>query len=166
MASPGLAHILVVAHGTTVTPALLAAVRDRAERGPARFELLFANPEVADWRVGNAERRRQEHAAEAEHVLVRGVRSLKDAAGPWVHGTVSRRNDPMDAIEETLNGRDFDEIVLETVPRTVARRLHVDLPRRVAHLGLPVTTVITPERGGHGRRVRFGAPVTPSGAAF
>lgn len=51
----------------------------------------------------------------------------------------------MDAIEEALMGSHFDEIILSTLPRSLSRWLHIDLPRRVAHLGLPVTTVIGPE---------------------
>jgi len=47
----------------------------------------------------------------------------------------------MDAIEEALDVEKFDEIILSTLPHSVSRWLHVDLPRRVAHLGLPVTTV-------------------------
>jgi hypothetical protein len=47
----------------------------------------------------------------------------------------------MDAIEEALRREHFDEIVLSTLPHPVSRWLHVDLPGRVAHLGLPVTTV-------------------------
>jgi hypothetical protein len=52
----------------------------------------------------------------------------------------------MDAIEETLFASDFDEIILSTLPRSLSRWLHMDLPRRVAHLGLPVTTVIGVEQ--------------------
>jgi hypothetical protein len=52
----------------------------------------------------------------------------------------------MDAIEETLHDREFDEIILSTLPRSVSKWLHVDLPRRVAHLGLPVTTITAQER--------------------
>jgi hypothetical protein len=58
---------------------------------------------------------------------------------------VSRRHDPMDAIEEALYNADYDEIILSTLPRAVSRWLHIDLPSRVAHLGLPVTTVVAHE---------------------
>jgi hypothetical protein len=54
----------------------------------------------------------------------------------------------MDAIEEALYEGDFDEIILSTLPRSVSRWLHMDLPRRVAHLGLLVTTVVAHERAG------------------
>jgi hypothetical protein len=52
----------------------------------------------------------------------------------------------MDAIEETLHDGDFDEVILSTLPRSVSRWLHIDLPRRVGHLGVPVTTVVAEER--------------------
>ena len=60
----------------------------------------------------------------------------------------------MDAIEEALHDDDFDEIILSTLPHSVSRWLHLDLPHRVAHLGLPLTTV---SRRSGGRRVRSGA---------
>ena len=47
----------------------------------------------------------------------------------------------MDAIEEALHDGDFHEIVLSTLPHNLTRWLHLDLPQRVEHLGLPVTTV-------------------------
>lgn len=56
-------------------------------------------------------------------------------------GSVSIRHDAMDAIEETLRDEPIDEIILSTVPHGLERWLHVDLPHRVEHLGLPVTTV-------------------------
>jgi len=65
-------------------------------------------------------------------------------------GTVSPRHNPMDAIEETLHEEDFDEIILSTLPHAVSRWLHLDLPHRVAHLGLPLTTVIAQERAREG----------------
>jgi hypothetical protein len=52
----------------------------------------------------------------------------------------------MDAIEDALRNEQFDEIILSTLPHSVSRWLHLDLPHRVAHLGLPLTTVTAQER--------------------
>jgi hypothetical protein len=71
---------------------------------------------------------------------------MEEAAGAPVDGSVSRRHDPMDAVEEALHDGAFDEIILSTLPRRVSRWLHIDLPSRVEHLGLPVTTVIAQDR--------------------
>jgi hypothetical protein len=48
----------------------------------------------------------------------------------------------MDAIEEARGHERVDEIILTTVHHNVSELLHLDLRRRVEHLGLPVTTVI------------------------
>jgi hypothetical protein len=138
------AHVLVVAHKTAATPALLAAIRKRAEHGPARFFLLVPNPAAPEWHPLHPERRHRE--TEGEHVLALALPLIDDAAGGRATGAVSTRHDPMDAIEETLHDGDFDEIILSTLPRSVSRWLHVDLPHRVAHLGLPLTTVIAKDQ--------------------
>ena len=133
MESSSPAHVLVVAHKTAATPALLAAIRDRAERGPCWFHLLVPRPEG---RQGNEE---------GELVLADALPRMEEAAHRPVDGSVSIRHDPMDAIDEALANDQFDEIILSTLPRGLSRWLHLDLPRRVAHLGLPVTTVIAGE---------------------
>ena len=138
------AQVLVVAHRTAATPALLEAVRERAARGRARFHLLVPNP--ADAAEATEGERHRKHV-EGEHVLALALPLLDRAAGNSTDGSVSIRHDPIDAIEETLHEGQFDEIILSTLPRSVSRWLHVDLPRRVAHLGLPMTTVIAEERG-------------------
>ena len=138
------AHVLVVAHRTAATPALLDAIRERAARGPARFHLLVPNPAHPDWRPKHeVDEHRQ---TEGEHVLALALPLIEEAAGNRARGSVSIRHDPMDAIEEALHDGDFDEIILSTLPRSVSRWLHIDLPRRVAHLGLPLTTVVASER--------------------
>ena len=71
---------------------------------------------------------------------------VEDAAGGAAEGSVSYRHDPMDAIEETLRDGDFHEIILSTLPHSVSSWLHLDLPHRVSHLGVPVTTVVAQER--------------------
>ena len=133
----------MVAHRTAATPALLEAVRRRAERGPARFHLLVPDPHPPSLR---ADVHAVPDLTDGEKVLALALPLLSDAAGAPVDGMVSRRHDPMDAIEETLHDEDFDEVILSTLPHAVSRWLHIDLPRRVAHLGLPVTTVTAQDR--------------------
>ncbi len=146
------ANVLVVAHKTAATPALLEAIKERVARGPARFHLLVPNPaEHAE--LSDAER--QLKHAEGEHVLVLALPLIDSAAGGHTEGSVSFRHDPMDAIEETLRRGDFHEIILSTLPRSVSRWLHTDLPHRVSHLGLSVTTVIADERPVATERIRL-----------
>jgi hypothetical protein len=144
MESSSTARVLVVAHRTAATPALLDAIRERAERGPAHFHLLVPNPAHATWRPIEAVHHQK--VMEAEQVLALALPLIEQAAGGPADGSWSTRHDPMDAIEETLHDREFDEIILSTLPRSVSKWLHVDLPRRVAHLGVPVTTITAQER--------------------
>jgi len=143
MEAEPVARVLVVAHKTAATPALLEAVRRRAERGPARFHLVVPNPHHASWHPSEAT---HPDVTEGEQVLALALPLMEEAAGAPVDGSVSRRHDPMDAVEETLHDGAFDEIILSTLPRRVSRWLHLDLPSRVEHLGMPVTTVIAQDR--------------------
>ena len=138
------ADVLVVAQKfTAATPTLLNAIRERAARGPARFYLLIPDPaEHAE--ITDAERQRKH--AEGEEVLATALPLIERAAGRPAAGSVSVRHDPMDAIEETLRENGFHEIILSTLPHSVSRWLHLDLPHRVEHLGLPVTTITAEER--------------------
>ena len=147
MESWTLANVLVVAHKTAATPALLDAVRQRAARSPARFHLLVPNPHPPSWRPAEAT---HPNVTEGEQVLALALPLIEEAASHPAEGSVSPRHDPMDAIEEALHEGDFDEIILSTLPRSVSRWLHIDLPHRVAHLGLPVTTVTARERAAAG----------------
>jgi hypothetical protein len=89
--------------------------------------------------------RHQKHV-EGEHVLALALPLIDEAAGGPASGSVSFRHDPMDAVEEALHDGDFHEIIVSTLPRSVSRWLHVDLPHRLSHTGLPVTTVTARER--------------------
>src|SRR5215468_4322358 len=133
------AGVLVVAHRmTAATPALLDAIRARVARGSAGFHVLVPNPaEHAE--ITDAERERMHR--EGEHALALALPLIDEAAGQVVHGSVSSRHDPMDAIEEVLQAGEFHEMILSTPPHAISSLLHADLPHRVAHLGLPVTTV-------------------------
>ena len=139
------AQVLVVAHKTAATPALLDAIRDRAARGDASFHLLVPNP-AAHAEITNAERHR--HHEEGEHVLELALPLIEQAAGRTTEGTVSVRHDPFDAIEEIVHDGDFHEVIISTLPEHVSRWLRMHLPSRVEHLGLPVTTITAAGRRG------------------
>src|SRR5689334_19132673 len=134
------ARVLVVTDRGDATPELLRALQDRAQTGPATFRVLVPNPAPAEWHPFHPERRDKVDAA--ERVLLRALPRIQDAVDAAVRGRVSIRHDPMDAIEEMMRDEPFDEIILAVTPHGLSRRLHTDLSHRLAHLGLPVTSVL------------------------
>jgi uncharacterized membrane-anchored protein len=136
------AEVLVVAHETAATPALIDAVRERAEQSRASFHLLV--PNIAEHAELTDAEREHRHA-DGERTLALALPLIQEAAGGAATGSVSFRHDPMDAIEEAVHDGDFHEIIVSTLPHRVSHWLHADLPQRVAHLGLPVTTVVAKE---------------------
>ena len=137
MESSGAARVLVVAHKTAATPALIEAVRERAARGPATFTLLVPNVAHGLHRVVDPEDQDQD---EAQAVLELALPLLEEAAGSRVEGMVGDP-EPLAAIQDAINLRGFDEVILSTLPARVSRWLKLDLPSKVSGLGLPVTTV-------------------------
>ncbi|MBO9523448.1 MAG: hypothetical protein J7518_18110 [Nocardioidaceae bacterium] len=133
------ARVLVVTDHPDPSAALLAAIRDRADRSPARFRVVVPNPARAEVHLLHPERHDQ--AAAAERVLRRALPLIEEAAGDHVVGSVSVQHDPMDAIEHTLAAEPLDEIVLAVHEHALSVRLHQDLARRLGHLGIPVTVV-------------------------
>jgi hypothetical protein len=131
------ARVLVVANRTAATPGLIAAVRERAERGPARFTLLVPNPVTGFERIADPE----DHGeSEAQGTLELALPLLEEAAGSEVTGMIGD-SDPLNAIQDAVNLHDFDEIILSTLPQRVSKWLKLDLPSKVGGLGLPVTTI-------------------------
>jgi hypothetical protein len=135
-------RVLVVAHRTAATPALLDAVRERAARGSCVFTLLVPNVAHGLHRVIDAEDQ-DEDAAQA--VLALALPLLEEAAGAHVEGVVG---DPeaLNAVQDAVNLQGFDEIIISTLPARFSRWLHLDLPSKLGGLGLPVTTVRAKER--------------------
>ena len=130
-------RVLILAHRTAATPALIEAVRRRASEGLCEFTLLVpASPHGVHRAVDPED---QGHD-EAEAVLEMAVPLLEEAAGQRVSGRVGD-HDALAAIEDTLNAEQFDEVIVSTLPTRVSRWLHLDLPRKIAGLGVPVTTV-------------------------
>lgn len=132
-------RILVVTDHAEATPALLDAIRKRAESGDVQFRVIVLNPARAELHLRHPER--HDKAAEAERALLKAIPDLELVAGGPVIGSVSVRHDPMDAVEETLFSEPVDEIMLSVPTHAVATRLHQDLPHRLHHFGLPVTVV-------------------------
>ena len=136
------ARVLVVAHKTAATPALIEAVRERAARGPAKFTLLVPNPAHGLHVVVDPE---DVEEGEGQQVLELAIPLLEEAAGAPVEGLVGDPS-PMNAIQDAINIHGFDEVIISTLPARVSKWLKLDLPSKVTGLGLPVTTVTARER--------------------
>jgi hypothetical protein len=143
MESSAPARVLVVAHKTAATPALLDAVRDRAARGAAKFTLLV--PNTSHGLEAILDSRNHDETGEAEQMIELAVPLLEEAAGGPVEGMVGDPS-PMNAIQDAINIHGFDEVIISTLPARVSKWLKLDLPSKVTGLGLPVTTVTARER--------------------
>jgi hypothetical protein len=130
-----------VAHKTAATPPLLDAVRERAQLGNCVFTLLVPNATHGLHKVVDPE---DQGAGEAQVVLDRALPALSAAAGAPVEGIVGDP-DPVAAVHDALNLRGFDEVIVSTLSPRVSRWLKLDLPSKVAGMGLPVTTVTPKE---------------------
>jgi hypothetical protein len=109
-------HVLVVANLTATSDELLAALRERAERGACRFTLLMprSGPD-SDKRLGEA------------------VKTMRKSGLKKVEGRPGDP-DPIVAVMEIWDPMEFDEIVVSTLPTGVSRWLGLDLPRRLERL--------------------------------
>ena len=140
MADP--ARVLVVANRTAATPGLIEAVRERAARGPAVFTLLVPHFAHGLHKVVDAE---DTDVSESEAVLELALPLLRQAAGGEVEGIIGDA-EPLAAIQDAVNLRGYDEIILSTLPARVSRWLKLDLPSKLTGLGLPVTHVEAKEQ--------------------
>ena len=123
-------RILVVANRTAATPALLAAVRERAVRGPCEFTLLVPQL-IAEEAFGDEEARKTIELA---------VPLLEEASYDEVPAIIGI-SDAILAVERVLVHEHFDEVIVSTLPERVSQWLRRDLPSRIERLGLPVTVV-------------------------
>jgi hypothetical protein len=131
------AEVLVVANQTAESDELLQALKERAERGPCKFHLLVpATPHGASWAMDM-----HSGGGEAEEHLKRAVDRYR-AEGLEVDDGKIGDPDAVAAVEDAVNFKEFDEIIVSTLPRRVSKWLRVDLPHRVEHAcGKPVTHV-------------------------
>jgi len=120
LGDPPITRILVVLHGSSALNGILDAVRGRAARGPAQFHLLVSDPQATE-------------------IL---ASTLPLLSGIDIDGSVSTRENPMDTVEESLHEGRFDEVIVGTEAHRLSHWLHVDLSHRLAHVGVPVTTIV------------------------
>jgi hypothetical protein len=120
--------VLIVAHRTAATPALLDQVRTRTAEGPCHFTLLVPRP------LWDAD------TEESAITLELAIPLLEEAAGGRVEGLLGEI-DPFHAVAGVLASGRYDEVIISTLPARVSHWLHIDLPARVQHLGFPVTVV-------------------------
>lgn len=119
--------VLVVANVTAASDELLAALRERAEQGPAEFMLLL--PATGG-----------DHAA-AEQEMGRALERMKEE-GLEVTGKIGDR-DPVVAVHEAWDPRRYDEVIVSTLPTGTSRWLQIDLPHRVERItDVPVRHVV------------------------
>jgi len=146
---------LVLANQTLDSDELMDLVRERAAAGPSEFWLVVPATPVKDL-ASNAVAvpmpvmggvlslpGRPEEARRLARMNLDAAVKKMTGAGATVSGTVSDP-DPMRAVEEAMAGREFDEIIVATLPARVSRWRHHDLPARLEHqFHLPVTHVLT-----------------------
>ena len=144
---------LVVANQTLDTDELMNLVRERMAAGPAEFWLVVPATRVRDLvtsamappmpvmgGIPTIPAPPEEARRLAQAKLDAAVKRLS-ATGATVAGEVCDP-DPMHAVEAAVSSRDFDEIIVSTLPARLSRWLHQDLPGRLGRtFHLPVTHV-------------------------
>jgi hypothetical protein len=145
---------LVVANQTLDSDVLMEQVRERMAAGPAEFWLavpatpvkdLASNVVAVPMPVMGGVLTMPEPPAEARRLaqakLDAALQKFR-AAGATVDGAVCDP-DPMRAVEQAVSNRDFDEIIVSTLPPRLSRWLHQDLPDRLQdRFRLPVTDIV------------------------
>src|SRR5947209_8308046 len=136
------ASVLVVAHQTAATPALLDAVRERAARGPVQFHLVVPRQPHGIHKLVDPQDASEEEACRA---LEGALPELSKAAGQEVTGSIGDP-EPLSAIQDAVNLGAYDEIIISTLPLGISRWLKLDLVSKARGLGLPVTHVAASEK--------------------
>src|SRR6185437_10147163 len=111
-------RVLLIANRTAANPPLLNVVRERAARGVATFHLVVPATPTGLHRIVDPEDAGRDAAREQ---LSAALLLLSEAAGQAVTGHV--------------------EIIPSTLPWRISQWLRVDLPRKIAALGVPVLHV-------------------------
>jgi hypothetical protein len=119
---PWHARVLVIANVTANSPDLLAALKERAERGPIHPTLLM--PATSNGFPGREE---------AQGRLDEALERWREAGFDDAKGIVGDP-DPVVAVHEAWDPRAYDEVIVSTLPGQSSRWLQFDLPHRVAQI--------------------------------
>ena len=114
------ATVLVVANRTAASEDLLAALHERAERSPSRFELLV--PPTAPGPPA------REAARETMDAALSRWREL----GLEAEGRVGCDSDPVTSVLDAYDRSRHDEIVVSTLPEEMSHWMRIDGPVRIA----------------------------------
>jgi nucleotide-binding universal stress UspA family protein len=146
-----LRRYLVVANQTLGGDELAELIGRRAKAEPSEFFIVVPATPVIDFVLGvhampvmgglpSVPDSPQHARALAQERLETALARLQ-ATGAKVDGRVGDP-DPVHAVETAMKGRQFDEIIVSTLPTRISHWLRQDLPRRLEHKsGLPVTHV-------------------------
>jgi len=142
---------LIVANQTLGTDALVHFVSTHTEKEPSEFyivvpatptlEMVHGAEGVPAVGGGTLLPSSPEHARELAQVRLDKAMTQLQEIGATVDGEVGHR-DPVHAVEAVVKQRQFDEIVVSTLPRRLSKWLRQDLPSRLEHkTHLPVTHI-------------------------
>jgi hypothetical protein len=131
--------VLIVANRTSAHPALVTAVRMRADAGDARFHLVVPATPRGLHRIVDPEDAGLEDARER---LAAALSALGAAARHPICGHIGDAN-PLAAVEDVVHLEEIDEIIISTLSPRVSRWLRLDIVSKIRALGLPVTHVDT-----------------------
>jgi hypothetical protein len=133
---------LVVANQTLAGKHLLDRVRECLSEGTCTFHVVVPATSPSDhavWTEGEA-------MALAQERLDAALAAFREL-GADADGEVGDPS-PVEAIRDALRDREFDGIILSTLPPGISRWLRQDLPSRVEkEFDLPVTHVIGEAEG-------------------
>jgi hypothetical protein len=151
-------HYLIIANQTLGGAELQQEIRRRSGSEPSEFWVLvpatpqsdlavvppaglIGTPDAAGVSTTALGAVPDEGTALAEKRLAQELDRLR-TTGVVADGEIGDP-DPIQAIQDTLRVRQFDEIVLVTLPQGISRWLHQDLPHRVQRkFGLPLTHIV------------------------
>jgi hypothetical protein len=119
-------RILIVAHKSIATPALIEAIRQRTEKGPCTLALLI--PDSCD-------------RVETTWTLRYARRMLSKAVDTPIDGIVAEGDDAFAGVEQVVRDGEYDEIIISLLPDPDSRWVLEDLHGRAESLGVPITVV-------------------------